>query len=135
LSGLLTNLSLSSGDPLASGDAIFTGAATLLPSTTYYLALSAGSPATGNYFELPVTDAYGEDSGGLAGWTIANGVWNNYPDNFATPPQKWSFDPSVARFSVQASAVPEPSTYAMLAGMAALGLAFWHRRVTRGACS
>jgi hypothetical protein len=34
-------------------------------------------------------------------------------------------------FSV--SAIPEPSTYAAMAGAAALGLAFWRRRKSRNA--
>ena len=33
-----------------------------------------------------------------------------------------------AAFAVTATAIPEPATYAMLAGLAALGLAAWRRR-------
>jgi len=37
--------------------------------------------------------------------------------------------------SVTASAVPEPSTYAALAGLGALGLVFWRRRLARNAAA
>jgi hypothetical protein len=127
-SGLLTNLSLASGNPLTAGNAVFTGTATLLPSTTYYLSLSAGSPAVGNTFNLPVTSAYGEDAGGLPGWTIANNHWDNYTNFSVSPTEWWTLDPTAPRFSIQASAIPEPSTYAAIAGVAMLGLAMWQRR-------
>ena len=127
---LVTSLSLSTGNPVAAGNAVFTGTASLLPSTIYYLSFSAGTPPTGNYYSLSLHNSYNEDGGGLAGWTIANGHWLNYPNFGVTPTELWSFDPSAVQFSIQAtaSAIPEPSTYAAIAGAAMLGLAVWQRR-------
>jgi hypothetical protein len=66
---------------------------------------TAGSAANGFYFEvLGNSNLAGAISGG-----------SMYADNFAV------------------SAIPEPSTYAALAGLGALGLAFWRRRQARAA--
>lgn len=121
---LLASLSLSSGNPAAAGTASFAGSATLQASTTYYLLLSSAPAPAANNYNYPIAASFNEDAGGLAGWSIFDGSWAS---NGANP---WSLYSDVPQFSVQASAsaIPEPSTYAALAGAAMLGLAAWHRR-------
>lgn len=126
----VTGLSLTTGNPLAAGTSVFSGTASLLPSTTYYLKLSAGTPAAGNYYSLGLIGSVNEDSGGLAGWSISNGAWLNYPNFGVSPTEQWTFYAGSPLISIQAtaSAIPEPSTYAAIAGAAMLGLAVWQRR-------
>jgi hypothetical protein len=121
--GLLSSLSVSSGNPASAGNVVFSGTTTLAASTTYFLLLAAPSASsTGNYFTYHTASTTNEDSGGLAGWLIGDigyianssgGVWS---------------DGGGAMMSIQASAIPEPSTYAAIAGAAMLGLAVWRRR-------
>jgi hypothetical protein len=120
--GLVANLSLSSGNPASAGSAVFSGSATLAATTTYFLLLSAPSATTiDNSFNYRTPGTLNEDGGGLAGWTIGDagyislngGAWTDGGGNM---------------MSIQASAIPEPSTYAAIAGAAMLGLAIWRRR-------
>jgi hypothetical protein len=61
---------------------------------------------------------------GHAGWTIGNSRAYS-----GSPSGGWSSGGSILQFSVSATAVPEPSTYAAFAGMAALTAAIgWRRR-------
>jgi hypothetical protein len=121
--GLLSSLSLTSGNPLVSGDAIYSGIASLNASSSYYLLLSAGAAiASGNNYTYLLSTTYAEDAGGLAGWQIVDGSY------YATPTSTWTAAGSLGRFSVQASAVPEPSTFASLAGLVVLGFAATRRR-------
>lgn len=120
--GLLSSLSISSGNPASSGNVVFSGSTSLSASTTYYLLLSAPSAtSTGNYYSYHTASNLNEDSGGLAGWSIGN---VGYISNSGSA---WS-DGGGAMFSIQASAIPEPSTYAVIAGATMLGLAVWRRR-------
>ena len=123
---LLSALTLSTGDPHFAGVATYSGSATLAANTTYYLVLSAGANAAGNYYTIPSAASYQEDAGGLANWSITNGQWISLP----TATSFWEFDGTQPYFSVQATAaaVPEPSTYAIFAGVAALGFVAWRRR-------
>ena len=52
-----------------------------------------------------------------------------YGNGSSAGPTAVSGDMTLDGFAV--SAIPEPSTYAMVAGLGALGLAFWRRRVSR----
>jgi hypothetical protein len=127
---LLTNLSLSSGNPLAAGNAVFSGTATLAASTQYFLVFDAGTQSAGNVATFSTPSTYLEDSGGLPGWSIGDSAYHSFPSQSGT----WSSTGTVAMFSVQASEVsviPEPSTYAAMFGAAALGLAVWQRRRQR----
>ncbi len=126
----VTGLSLTTGNPLAAGTSVFSGTASLLPSTTYYLKLSAGTPSPGNYYTLALLNTTSVDSGGLAGWSIGSGAWLNVPNFGVSPTEQWTFFSGTPLISVQAtaSAIPEPSTYAAIAGAAMLGLAVWQRR-------
>ncbi len=127
-SNLLTTLTVfGTNQPTTGGLVTFSVSGlplTLAAGTTYYLKLSADSvPATGNnYFAVPGTALTGQT--GLTGWSIGDsssyGNGSFYNANSLMP-----------SFSVQAtevSAVPEPSTYAAIAGVAMLGFAVWHRR-------
>lgn len=126
--GLIASLSLTSGNPLVAGNSVFSGSTSLLASTTYYIKLSKGAEPAGNMYLLPLASSHNEDGGGLAGWTIGNEHAYNMV-NFQTGSlTQWGLDGSTAQFSIQASAIPEPSTYAAIAGAVMLGFAAWHRR-------
>ncbi len=121
--GLVTNLSLTSGNLTSVNSAVFSGSTTLAASTSYYLLLSASSASSsGNYFTYRTAANLNEDSGGLAGWTIGNAGYSALGGN------SWDSAGGGAMMSIQASAIPEPSTYAAIAGAAMLGLAVWQRR-------
>ena len=120
---LLTNLTLTSGDPTVAGTYSLSGSASLLPSTTYYLKISADTTAQGSFYQLSSTTSYAE-SASLTGWSIQDGLynWNQGSSN-------WSlYTGSVPQFSVEASAIPEPSTYAALLGVGVLSFAVWRKR-------
>jgi hypothetical protein len=123
---LTTLTAFGANQPTSGGLVTFSGSGsvTLAAGTTYYLKLSADSvPTSGNnYFAVPVTNSTGQT--GLSSWTIGDsssyGNGSFYNASFSLP-----------SFSVQAtevSAVPEPSTYAAIAGAAMLGFAAWRRR-------
>jgi hypothetical protein len=67
----------------------------------------------------PLTDFLGGPLADFSAFEQVTGGFNVSPGN------------QVAGFNGVASPIPEPSTYAGLAGMAAFGLAFWHRRSAR----
>jgi hypothetical protein len=122
--GLVSNLTLSSGNPATAGSAVFSATATLAASTTYYVMLAAPTATTtGNYFTYRTAANINEDSGGLAGWMIGDVGYASLNGG------AW-IDGGGGQYSIGATAIPEPSTYAALAGLGALGLAFWRRRQT-----
>jgi hypothetical protein len=111
--------------PTQTGLVTFSGSATLVQNTTYYLKLLATPTADGLYNEKLAATF---NQTGLTGWLIGdksyikeNGGW------MVNGGAVYGFD-FTPSFSVQASAIPEPSTYAAIAGAAMLGLAAWRRR-------
>lgn len=111
-------------DPLTTSNYDFVGSATLAASTTYYLIASVPGAigASNDQFYWHRTLSTAEDGGGAAGWTIGDTqIVNNAFNN-------WAAVTTPLEFSVHGSAIPEPSTYAAMAGAAALGLAAWRRR-------
>ncbi|MBI5766750.1 MAG: PEP-CTERM sorting domain-containing protein [Verrucomicrobia bacterium] len=121
--GLVANLSLTSGNLTSVNSAVFSGSATLAASTSYYLLLSAPSASTsGNYYTYRTSGTLNEDSGGLAGWTIGDAGYYGLGGN------TWNSAGGGAMMSIQASAIPEPSTYAAIMGLGALGFVVWRRQ-------
>lgn len=120
---LLTALSLSLGSPFTGPTASFSGSAALAASTTYYLQFSSAFAPAGNYYSYPVANTGLENPGGLAGWSIGDiGYESNYNQN-------WTAQSGPALFSVDATAaIPEPSTYVLLFGVAAFGCVMWRRK-------
>lgn len=119
----------SGSDPTNAGNFDFVGVATLDAHTTYYLIASVPGGSSGDYFSWNRTTSPAEDGGGLTGWTIGDTLIANNQSFTWSEQVTGSLSPLM--FSVQGSAVPEPSTYAVCAGLAALGLAFCGRRSRR----
>ena len=98
--------------------------ANLNASTTYWITVSSTqsfdastSHAWGATPDASFALAGGWAPGAVLGSADQGGGWGNLPSNF--------------QFSVTATeltAIPEPSTYAAIAGAAMLGLAAWRRR-------
>jgi hypothetical protein len=81
---------------------------------TYGVAGSGGSTANTTWDTSTFTvSLYGQAEAGATGFTLATGT--AFLDDFSST-------------GLTVAAVPEPATYAALAGLAALSLAFWHRR-------
>ncbi|MEY2882240.1 MAG: hypothetical protein RLZZ15_4620 [Verrucomicrobiota bacterium] len=120
--GLVSSLSITSGAPGSGGSVVFSGTGTLAASTTYFVSLAAPSAtSSGNYYSYTTSATVNEDSGGLAGWSIGDVGYISLGGG------AWT-DGGGAMMSIQASAVPEPSTYAAMAGAAMLAYAIWRRR-------
>jgi hypothetical protein len=118
--GTLGNLVTTFSTPTVTGNGLFTfsGIGTLSASTTYYLQLTTDVLTGTNLYNINMAD--GTSLTGLAGWGadfsyISQGGYINTQGG--SP-----------RFSVQASAVPEPSSYAMLVGLGAVGVVAGRRR-------
>lgn len=124
----LASLTLVGGtQPTTSGLYTYSGSATLLASTTYYLQLSASGQSSGNAFQVREA-ASPNETAGLAGWTIGNASFVNENGSWIVSSGPTYGAGDAPSFSVQASAIPEPSTYAAIIGAAMLGLAGWKRR-------
>jgi hypothetical protein len=94
---------------------------TLSANTTYWWVASVPNGTSSSYgFNLRSTASTSESSS--AGWTVG--------DVFRQQNNSGGWDPTGTplQFSVSASAIPEPSTYAALGGLIALGFAVWRRR-------
>jgi len=105
----------------------------LAPNTTYWLVSS--NSGTGGAGVATASSATPTQETSSYGWSIGNSLVYKleYPDEFYdhfeasfTPPQLF------AVYATSTSPIPEPSTYAMIAGAGTLGVAVWRRR-RRGA--
>ncbi len=93
--------------------------------------LTGANTTTGNSWNLVdavnLNESYGSNfsvsSTALEVFTNSGGVWS-----LTKAGSTWSYDQSTGALSVAASAVPEPATYAALAGLGILGFAVYRRR-------
>jgi len=105
---------LATSSTYSAGSYDFGGGVVLNPNTYYWVYTS-----TAQQVGLTISNAYADGS-----YYSASGSGVNFVMNVGG---------TDAAFAVTASAIPEPSTYAMLAGLAALGLAAWRRRAQTAA--
>mgnify|MGYP003674068798 CR=1 FL=1 len=141
LSGFHANLYLADGSGIPTGDAITSlsfpsvstpGAYTFIPETpivlqngaTYTFAIQRYSGVTGTITWVR-TWPYTPD-GGSFGWTM--GPWLFAPSLGNDGSLGSNGGTEFFKMSVTASAVPEPSTYASILGLAVIGLAATRRR-------
>lgn len=99
---------------------------TVATNTTYWIVASApGQASNFDYFRWKDVDSNTSTSD--YGWSLGfqSAGSNDGGLNFEASGNE-------AVFAVGAAAIPEPSTYAVLAGLAALGLAAWRRRGAGG---
>lgn len=102
----------------------FTSGGTILAAnTTYWLVASAATSTHQAFLSYTTSTSFtspdGWTLGGIRSTTNSGINWNNFNEG------------QVIRFSVNASPVPEPSTYAAIFGVLALGFAAWQRRRAR----
>lgn len=117
------------GEPVTAGDYVYSLAGTTLAANTTYwtvVAVVASQPLgvyNGNLLSNNTVDAGST-------WTL--GKYSLSDDAGAT----WGFASNggmMMSIQASASAIPEPSTYAAMAGLGVLGLAVWRRRGVRKA--
>lgn len=113
------------GEPVTAGDYIYSFSANLAANTTYWTVVSVQAPQPDGIYKANLVFNTNTDAGST--WLL-----NKYSissDSGAT----WGFASNgglLMSVEATASAIPEPSTYAMLAGLGALGLAMVRRRVS-----
>ena len=95
---------------------------TLNSDTTYHTVLRAPGSGLDDFFRWRATNDFSET--GAPGWSLAN-QFSTSNDNGAN----WNSFPTLALLmEVNASPIPEPSTYAVLCGILALCLVMFRRR-------
>jgi hypothetical protein len=114
-----------SSNPTTANDYIYNPASTITlgASTTYWI-VAGESSNDGSTYAPRITASVAESNTGGATWLIGNNVKAS-----GNQGSSWSNHTNTPLYlSVTATAVPEPSTYAALAGVIALGLAVVRRR-------
>jgi hypothetical protein len=112
--------------PSALADYVFAPPVTtsLAANSTYFLVLTGLSSGASSGYHWSAAATTNDDSGAMAGWSIGNLRWIS-SNGGAT----WGTAIGVVpQFSVSVTAVPEPSTFAVLAGCAGLFAAWRLRR-------
>jgi predicted secreted protein len=113
--------SLSGSDPTAGGLFTYTASdLTLLPSTVYFVVLTAATPVADGYYSSSIVNTFTYSSEN--GWRIT-ALLNS------TDGSSWALNrPNQLQLAINATAVPEPATYA-LAGLGLAALSFWRRQL------
>jgi hypothetical protein len=116
------NLGNMSGSTTPSAGGLFTYTAsdiTLLPSTSYYILVTAATPIAQGAFEWSAVPG---ESGGSGNWNIA-GYFNSSNNG-----QSWQFSRRYdGQLAMYITDVPEPEIY-VLAGLGLAALGFWRRK-------
>jgi hypothetical protein len=109
--------SLSGGNPTLAGTYTFSSSGiNVASSTRYFIVMTSGNSQTSGSYQFGVADSTTYDSSG--GWFLTSGYYNSANGS------SWLFTrPFPIQFAVNATAIPEPATYSLIAiGLAACGI-------------
>jgi hypothetical protein len=114
--------SLSGPDPAGGGIFSYsTVGISLLPSTTYYVVLTAATPVANGAYSWSFTSSLSANSSD--GWSMAGGFRYSSVDGL-----DWNrIAGPLFQLGVNATVVPEPSTCALV-GLGLVGLSFWRHK-------